>query len=132
MPRGQDSNHELVWSSASVERLDAHLHAAEMTKSELYLEALPMFTQGLVSLPNHPRLIRELRLLERRTSRQGRDIVDHGRAGSDDYINAVAGALRMLDRRFTLMDLPDDNEEPKPPKQWEHADAMQEYMRRLQ
>jgi hypothetical protein len=107
-------------------------YPAEMTKSELYLEALPIFTQGLVSLPNHPRLIRELRLLERRTSRMGRDVVDHGRTGSDDYINAAAGVLRMLDRPFTLMDLPDDDEEPKPPKKWEHADAMQEFMSHCQ
>jgi hypothetical protein len=97
---------------------------AEMTKSELYLEALPMFTQGLVSLPNHPRLIRELRLLERRTSRMGRDVVDHGRAGSDDYVNAVAGALRMLDKPFYLLDLPEDDEEPQQPKKWTHEDYM--------
>jgi hypothetical protein len=50
----------------------------------------------LVSIPNHRRLTRELRLLERRTHRSGRDTVDHGRAGSDDYANAVAGCLVML------------------------------------
>jgi hypothetical protein len=98
--------------------------AAEMTKSELYLEALPMFTQGLVSLPNHPRLIRELRLLERRTSRVGRDVVDHGRSGSDDYINAAAGVLRLLVKPLTLLDLPDDDEEQKPPQKWTHEDYM--------
>jgi hypothetical protein len=106
-------------------------YPAEMTKSELYLEALPLFTQGLVSLPDHQRLIRELRLLERRTSRMGRDVVDHGRSGSDDYINAVAGVLRMLDKPFTLMDLPDDDEEQLPPKKWTHEDFMQDYMHQL-
>jgi hypothetical protein len=50
--------------------------------------------------------------------------VDHGRSGSDDYINAVAGVLRMLDKPFTLMDLPDDDEEPKPPRKWTHEDYM--------
>jgi hypothetical protein len=97
---------------------------AEMTKSELYLEALPLFTQGLVSLPDHPRLIRALRLLERRTSRIGRDVVDHGRSGSDDYINAAAGVLRLLDKPFTLMDLPDDDEEQQQPKKWTHESYM--------
>jgi hypothetical protein len=95
-----------------------------MTKSELYLEALPLFTQGLVSLPDHPRLIRALRLLERRTSRIGRDVVDHGRSGSDDYINAAAGVLRLLDKPFTLMDLPDDDEEQQQPKKWTHESYM--------
>jgi hypothetical protein len=38
---------------------------------------------------------RELRLLERHVSRVGRDRVDHGRGGSDDYTNAVFGALNL-------------------------------------
>jgi hypothetical protein len=46
-------------------------------------------------LPEHRRLGRELRLLERHVSRAGRDRVDHGRGGSDDYANAVFGALNL-------------------------------------
>jgi len=57
------------------------------------LEALPLFSRGVVRIPDHPKMLRELRLLERRTSRLGRDVVDHGKAGSDDYSNAVVGAL---------------------------------------
>ena len=64
-----------------------------MPKSQISLESLPLWTRGLVSIPDHKYLIRELRLLERRTSRQGKDTVDHGRGGSDDYANAVAGML---------------------------------------
>ena len=37
-----------------------------LPKSQIYLECLPLFTRGLVSLPDHPRLLKELRLLERR------------------------------------------------------------------
>jgi hypothetical protein len=47
-------------------------------------------------LPDHPKLLRELRLLERRTHRSGRDKVDHGRNGHDDHANAVCGVLRVL------------------------------------
>jgi hypothetical protein len=65
-------------------------------RSELYLEGLPLFARGLVSLPEHRRLGRELRLLERHVSRVGRDQVDHGRNGSDDYANAVFGALHLV------------------------------------
>jgi hypothetical protein len=68
---------------------------AEKSRSDLYLEGLPAFSRGLVSLPEHRRLGRELRLLERHVSRAGRDRVDHGRGGSDDYSNAVFGALNM-------------------------------------
>jgi hypothetical protein len=68
---------------------------AELTRSELYLEGLPLFTRGLVSIPDHPLLLRELRLLERRATRSGRDTVDHGVGGSDDFANALFGAMNL-------------------------------------
>jgi hypothetical protein len=67
--------------------------ASPLPKSQLYLEGLPHFMRGLVSLPDQPQLIRELRLLERRTARSGRDSVHHGQSGSDDYANVLFGAL---------------------------------------
>jgi hypothetical protein len=68
---------------------------SEKNRSDLYLEGLPAFSRGLVSLPEHRKLGRELRLLERHVSRAGRDRVDHGRGGSDDYANAVFGCLHL-------------------------------------
>ncbi|MEI9899645.1 MAG: hypothetical protein WDN31_05285 [Hyphomicrobium sp.] len=41
-------------------------------------------------MPDLPQLIRELRLLERRTHRSGKDTVDHGSGGSDDYANVLS------------------------------------------
>jgi hypothetical protein len=41
---------------------------SELPKSQIYLECLPLFARGLVRLPNHQRLLRELRLLERHTA----------------------------------------------------------------
>lgn len=38
-------------------------------------------------------MLRELRLLERRTHRSGRDTVDHPARGADDLANALIGAL---------------------------------------
>jgi hypothetical protein len=78
---------------------------SDMPKSQLYLEALPAFTRGIVSIPDHAKLIRELRLLERRTSRAGKDTVDHGRNGSDDHANALAGLIRCLATRFGSYDV---------------------------
>jgi hypothetical protein len=57
---------------------------------------LPLFARHLVRLPEHPKLLRELRLLERRTHRGGKDSVDHPRGGHDDYANCVRGVLRNL------------------------------------
>ena len=65
-----------------------------LTKSELYLAALPVFAQGRVRIPDLPSLTRELRMLERRTHRSGRDSVDHPpRGGSDDLANSLCGVL---------------------------------------
>ena len=69
---------------------------SDLAKSQLYLEALPLFTRGLVRLPDHSRLVRELRLLERRAHRGGKDSVDHPRGGHDDYSTCVCGVLRNL------------------------------------
>ena len=41
-------------------------------------------------------LIRELRLLERRTHRSGKDTVEHPRNGHDDHANVVCGVLSLL------------------------------------
>jgi hypothetical protein len=60
---------------------------------------LPAFTRRTVSLPNHPRMLRELRLLERQVHAGGRDTVDHGRNGSDDLANCVFGCLYYVQKR---------------------------------
>jgi hypothetical protein len=66
-----------------------------LPKSGLYLEAVPWFNRGAVRISDHPALLRELRLLERRVHRSGRDSVDHPRNGSDDLANALVGALHL-------------------------------------
>ena len=63
------------------------------SKSELYLELLPLLNAGRLQLLEVPRLVPQLTGLERRTSRSGRDSVDHGPGGHDDLVNAVAGVL---------------------------------------
>lgn len=62
-------------------------------KSQLYLESLPLFARGQVSLPADRRLLVELANLERRTARGGRDSVDHARGAHDDRANVVCGVL---------------------------------------
>ena len=69
---------------------------SDLPKSQIYLECLPLFARGLVRLPDHPKLLRELRLLERHSHRSGKDTVDHGRSGNDDHANACCGLLRNL------------------------------------
>jgi hypothetical protein len=88
--------HALGFASSCWQTCGLTYTRSELVKSQLYLEALPQFARGLVHLPDHARLLRELRSLERHTHRSGKDTVDHGRAGSDDYANAVCGLLHGL------------------------------------
>jgi hypothetical protein len=81
------------WVSASFADAGMRYERSPLTKSALYLEALPVFNRGAVAIPNHERLLRELRGLERRVHRSGKDTVDHGSHGSDDFANALCGAL---------------------------------------
>ena len=86
-------NYSADWVSSAYREAGRQYSRSELTRSELYLECLPLFTRGQVRIPELPALIRELRLLQRRTTRTGRDAVDHGVGGSDDFANALCGAL---------------------------------------
>ena len=66
---------------------------SERSKSEIYLEALPLLNAGRVELLDHSRLVAQLVALERRTARGGRDTVDHPPQAKDDIANAVCGAV---------------------------------------
>jgi hypothetical protein len=88
-------NYSADWVSTGFENAGCQYIRSRLTRSELYLEGLPLFTRGLVSIPDHAQLIRELRLLERRTARSGKDSVDHGVGGSDDHSNVLFGAMHL-------------------------------------
>ncbi len=74
-------------------------------KSDLYHDLLPLLNARRVELLDHHRLAAQLVGLERRTSRQGRDSIDHSPGGHDDLANVVAGVLvgLDLDRRPALV-----------------------------
>jgi hypothetical protein len=92
-------NFSADWVVSAFAECDVSYVRMEKNKSELYLEGLPSFSRGLVMLPEHRRLGRELRLLERHVTRAGRDRVDHGKGGSDDFANAVFGCLHLAVQR---------------------------------
>ena len=91
-------NYAGEWVAAAFREAGIGYRRSEMVRSALYLEMLPMFARGNISMPDHPRLVRELRLLERRTSRSGRDSIDHPANGSDDYANSLAGVAYQCGR----------------------------------
>ena len=92
-------NYAGEWVARAFREAGVEYRRSDMPKSGLYLEGVPVFQRGDVSLPNLPVLLRELRMLERRTARSGKDSVDHPVNGSDDYANAVFGAMRCALKR---------------------------------
>ena len=75
-----------------------HYEQAEQTKSETYGDLLPLINSGKVELLDHARLIAQLLSLERKTTRGGRDSIDHPLGCQDDLANVAAGALLAANR----------------------------------
>lgn len=67
--------------------------ASHRTKNDIYREFLPLVTGQRIELLDQPRLTRQLLSLERRTSRGGKDVVDHPPKRTDDVANVAAGVL---------------------------------------
>jgi hypothetical protein len=69
---------------------------AEMTKSEYYLNFLPIINSKRIDMLDHAKLINQLVSLERRTGRSGKDSIDHSPGAHDDVVNSVAGLASEL------------------------------------
>jgi hypothetical protein len=82
------------WPAEQYRKRDIAYQAADRSKSELYVDVLPLFNSGRVELPKSPRLVGQLCGLERRTGRgTGKDVIDHAPGSHDDLANVCAGAL---------------------------------------
>ncbi|EJW11716.1 hypothetical protein A33M_2913 [Rhodovulum sp. PH10] len=81
------------WVREPFRRHRIEYRLSEATKSEVYLALVPALNSSRVSLLDDERLVNQIVALERRTSRGGRDSVDHPPGGHDDLANAVAGAI---------------------------------------
>jgi hypothetical protein len=78
------------------ERFSAHgvrYEPCEQPKSDLYQALLPVLNARRIDLLDIPRLASQLCGLERKTTRVGKDSIDHAPGGKDDVCNAVAGAV---------------------------------------
>ena len=81
------------WVSEQFEKHRILYRHSEKSRSEIYLEMLPLLNSGRTELLDEPRLFVQLCALERRISVSGKDSVDHPRGSHDDLANAAAGAL---------------------------------------
>ena len=83
------------WVFGAFRNNDITYEESELTKNEIYLNALPLLMQGRAELLDNRRLVEQIISLERKTSRAGREsIAEPQRQGfHDDVANAALGAL---------------------------------------
>jgi hypothetical protein len=80
-----------MWVQDAARRNNLQYIVCDKTRTELFVEMLGPLHQGYVDLPKNPTLIREMKGLERRTLKNGREEITHGPGNAhDDYANSVA------------------------------------------
>jgi hypothetical protein len=84
------------WPVAEFREHGIACEQCEKNKSELYLAFIPVTNSCGVELPDDKRLLNELRRLERKRGRSGKDTVDHPPRLHDDLANSVAGVSYLL------------------------------------
>ena len=89
-------NYAGEWPVASFRNHGVAYERCEKSKSELYLAFVPVTNSGGVELPEDKRLLTQLRRLERKRGRAGKDTVDHPPRLHDDLANSVAGVSYLL------------------------------------
>jgi len=68
-------------------------HHSDRNRSEIYRDAMPLFTSGRARILDNQKLISQFGSLERKTSSMGKDKIDHGPNGHDDLCNSAALAM---------------------------------------
>ena len=87
-----------AWPVETFGKLSITYEQSAAPKSDLYRDLLPLINSGRIRLLDHPKLINQLIGLERRVSRGGRDLIDHGPGAHDDIANCIAGVASITNR----------------------------------
>jgi len=90
------------WCRQAFEKRGICYTPSEAPKSALYTDLLPKLNSRMIRLVDNSRLINQLAALERKTSRGGKDTIDHPPAGHDDVANVVAGVAYCAVHRHTV------------------------------
>jgi hypothetical protein len=94
------------WVRQSFEKRSITYTASELPKSGLYVDFLPKLNSKTIRLVNNARLVNQIAALERRTSRGGKDSIDHPPQGHDDLANVVAGVAHVAINRHSASSEP--------------------------
>src|SRR5678815_3517466 len=84
------------------QKIGVFYEPVEIDKSRAYQNLEPWLAQGRIEVLDHPEMLRELRLLEKRQRAGGKPpLIDHPRGGHDDHATALALAVWELSRSMS-------------------------------
>ncbi len=86
------------WVTSAFRNVNIIIKSSPLSKSEIYLNFLPLISNGKVELLDNKRLVSQFCSLERKSRSGGKDSIDNF-FGHDDLCNVVAGACVMTERR---------------------------------
>jgi hypothetical protein len=84
------------WVATAFRQVGITYENSQLTRSECYLEFLPLLNSGKVKLLDHAKAVNQICGLERRTARSGKDSIDHSPGAHDDLANSLAGAATLV------------------------------------
>jgi hypothetical protein len=84
------------WPREQFAKYGINYRVGTENRSEIYLRLLPALMSSQIELLDNARMVAQLVGLERRTSRGGRDTIDHPVGSHDDVSNAAAGVLALV------------------------------------
>lgn len=87
-----------TWPKDEFQKHGIRLQYADKNRTEIYQHSLGQINSGRVEFPPDPVMLNQFASLERRTTRSGRDIIDHPINAHDDRAN-VAALLTVCARR---------------------------------
>ncbi|MEC9065714.1 MAG: hypothetical protein VX569_00365 [Pseudomonadota bacterium] len=88
------------WPREQFRKHGVSYEISEKPRSDLYRDMLPVLNSGRAVLLDHPKTVKQIVGLERRTARGGRDSIDHAPGEHDDIANAVAGAMSIASNPY--------------------------------
>jgi hypothetical protein len=81
------------WPAEAFSRHGITYEPATHTRSEIYVDTIPLFTSGRVRILDNKKLVDQFAGLRRRVQPGGKETIDHLAQAHDDLSNAAAGAL---------------------------------------
>jgi hypothetical protein len=90
------------WCQQAFQKRGITYDPSDTPKSGLYIDLLPKLNSKTIRIPDIPKLVNQIAGLERRTSRGGRDTIDHALGAHDDVANVAAGVAHCVVNRRTF------------------------------